>query len=152
MKNVKNQDERVINERRKIQSDGYQLLVYALLISIVIQQFFMQGPPSQYMAEFLCLIGAGIYNLVRNIKIGNNLYGERHDSGKKLFKNYLIVGLFSTLIFAVLTGEKNIGYLINFYLVFAVGCGGLNYLLYYISKRKQEKIEEELNFDEDNIE
>ena len=73
MKNIKNQDERVVNQRRKIQSDGYQLLVYALLISVVVQQFLLQTPPSQYMAEFLCLVGIGFYNLICNMRIGNNL-------------------------------------------------------------------------------
>lgn len=54
MKNIKNQDERVISQRRKIQSDGFQFLIYALFLSVLIQQIFLQAPPSQYMAELLC--------------------------------------------------------------------------------------------------
>lgn len=152
MKNIKNQDERVVNQRRKIQSDGYQLLVYALLISIVVQQFFLQAPPSQYMAEFLCVIGAGLYNVIRNIKIGNNLYGESKDDGKKFIKSTLLGGILSLTIFVVLSGERGIGNFIIYYLSFIVVFGGMNYLFYYITKRKQAKIDKELDKDEDDIE
>ena len=107
MKNIKNQDERVISQRRKIQSDGYQLLVYALLISVVVQQFLLQAPLSQYMAEFLCLVGIGFYNLICNMRIGNNLYGEDKDSGKKILKNTLLGGILSLVIFVILSGEKD---------------------------------------------
>ena len=152
MKNIKNQDERVVNQRRKIQSDGYQLLVYALLISVVVQQFLLQAPLSQYMAEFLCLVGIGFYNLICNMRIGNNLYGEDKDSGKKILKNTLLGGILSLVIFVILSGEKDTKTLIIYYLTFIIGFGGINYLLYYLSKRKQDKIEKELDMDEDDIE
>ncbi|WP_052356765.1 DUF6773 family protein [Faecalimicrobium dakarense] len=152
MKNVKNQDERVLTQRRKIQSDGFQLLIYALLILVVVQQFFLQAPPSQYMAEFLCLVGAGFYNLIRNLNIGNNLFGDDKGSGKRLFKNILFSGVGSVILFALLTGEKDIGDLLSYFLTFIVAFSGMNYLIYYISKKKQDKIERELDMDEDDIE
>ncbi len=152
MKNIKNQDERVISQRRKIQSDGYQLLVYALLISVLVQQFFLQAPLSQYIVEFLCLVGIGFYNLICNMRIGNNLYGEDKDSGKKIIKNTLLGGIFYIVIFVILSGEKDTKSIITSYLTFIIGFGGINYLLYYFSKRKQDKIEKELDMDEDDIE
>lgn len=151
MKNVKNQDERVLTQRRKIQSDGFQLLIYALLISVVVQQFFLQAPPSQYMVEFLCLVGAGFYNLIRNLNIGNDFYCDDSGSGKRLFKNAIFSGVGSVILFAILTGEKNIGNLLSYALTFAATFGGMTYFVYYISKRKQDKIKRELDMDEDDI-
>ncbi|MCH1966182.1 DUF6773 family protein [Paraclostridium sordellii] len=151
MKNVKDKDERVIAQRRKIQSDGFQLLIYALLLSVVVQQIFLQSPPSQYMAELLCLIGAGFYSLIRNLNLGNNVFGDDSDSNKSIFKNALLYGLGSVVFAALLTGEKNIGYLLSYFLTFTVVFGSMNYLFHYISKKKQDKIKRELDIDEDDI-
>lgn len=151
MKNVKNKDERVIAQRRKIQSDGFQLLIYALLLSVVVQQIFLQSPPSQYMAELLCLIGAGFYSLIRNLNLGNNVFGDDSDSSKSIFKNALLYALGSVVFAALLTGEKNIGYLLSYFLTFTIVFSGINYLFNYISKKKQDKIKRELDIDEDNI-
>ncbi|CEO05552.1 Uncharacterised protein [[Clostridium] sordellii] len=151
MKNVKDKDERVIAQRRKIQSDGFQLLIYALLLSVVVQQIFLQSPPSQYMAELLCLIGAGFYSLIRNLNLGNNVFGDDSNSNKSILKNALLYGLGSVVFAALLTGEKNIGYLLSYFLTFTVVFSVINYLFNYISKKKQDKIKRELDMDEDDI-
>lgn len=151
MKNVKNQDERVLTQRRKIQNDGFQLLTYALLLSVLVQQFFLQAPPSQYMAEFLCLLGAGFYHLIRILNLGDDFFCDDKGSGKRLFKNALISGVGSVILFAVLSGEKNTGDLLGYFLTFTVAFGGMTYLIYYISKKKRDKIEKELDIDEDDI-
>lgn len=52
MKKSKMNDERVVSQRRKIQSDAYQILVYCLLISVLIQQFIMNAPFEQFAVEF----------------------------------------------------------------------------------------------------
>lgn len=152
MKNVKNQDERVLTQRRKIQSDGFQLLIYVLIISVVVQQFFLQTPPSQYMVELLCVVGAGFYNIIRNLNIGNNLYGDDSNSGKRLLKNALFSGVGSVILIVILTGEKNIGDILSCAITFAITFGCMTYFIYYISKRKQDKIKRELDMDEDDIE
>ena len=151
MKNIKNKDERVIAQRRKIQSDRFQLLIYGLLLSVLVQQVFLQAPPSQYMAELLCLIGAGFYNLIRNLNLGNNIFGDDSDSSKSIFKNALFSGVGSVIFAALLTGEKNIGNLLSCFLTFTVVFGGMTYLLYYISKKKQDEIKRELDIDENEI-
>ena len=69
MKGNKIQDERIIAERREIQSRGYAWVVIILLISIFIQQFFMKAPFAQYAVEFFIVIGCGIYNIIANYKI-----------------------------------------------------------------------------------
>lgn len=151
MKNINNQDERVIAQRRKIQSDGYRFLIYALFISIIVQMFFLKAPPSQYMVEFLCLVGAGFYNLIRNLNIGNNLYGNDVNSGKRIFKNIIISAVISVIIIAILTDKKDVGNLLIFGLTYAAISGCMTYFFYYISKKKQNKIKRELDIDEDDI-
>ncbi|MGL5651646.1 MAG: DUF6773 family protein [Paraclostridium sp.] len=151
MKSVQNQDERVISQRRKIQSDGFQLLIYALFLSVLIQQIFLQAPPSQYIAELLCLIGAGFYNIIRNLNIGNNLFGDDSNSRKRLLKNTIFSGVGSVILVAIITGETNIWNLLISGLTFAVTFGGMTYFFYYASKRKQDKIKRDLDIDEDDI-
>lgn len=151
MKNIQNQDERVISQRRKIQSDGFQFLIYALLLSVLIQQIFLQAPPSQYIAELLCLIGAGFYNIIRNLNIGTNLFGDNSNSGNRLLKNTIFSGVGSVILVAIITGETNIWNLLISGLTFAITFGGMTYFLYYASKRKQDKIKRELDIDEDDI-
>ncbi|MDU7967694.1 MAG: DUF6773 family protein [Paeniclostridium sordellii] len=140
MKNVKDKDERVIAQRRKIQSDGFQLLIYALLLSVVVQQIFLHSSPNQYMAELLCLIGAGFYSLIRNLNLGNNVFGDDSDSNKSIFKKALLYGLGSVVFAALLTGEKNIGYLLSYFLTFTIVFCGMNYLFHYISKKSKIKL------------
>lgn len=152
MKNIKNQDERILTQRRRIQSDGFQLLIYALLLSVVVQQFFLQAPPSQFAGEFLCLAGAGIYHLIRSLNLGDDFYCDENNSGKGLFKNALFSGIGSLIVFAFITGQTKLGDLLTFFVIYTVVFGGATYLIYYISKKKKDNIERELDMGEDDIE
>lgn len=151
MKSVQNQDERILAQKRKIQSYGYQLLVYALLISIVIQQFFLQAPPSQFMGELLCLIGAGIYFTIRHLNLGDEFYCDNNGSGKRLFRNALISGVGTVIIYTFLTGERDVWNLLSFFLIYTIFMGGGTYLMYYVSKKKKGRVEKELDRDENDI-
>lgn len=150
MNNIKNQDERVLAQRRKIQSDGFQLLIYGLLLAIVVQQFFLQAPPSQFMGEFLCLIAAGFYNLIRNLKLGNNIFVNNEGSYKSYLKNAVISGIGTMILFTILTGQK-VEDVIGFYISYAIFYGVMLSVIYYFSKKKEEKIQKELDMDEDDI-
>lgn len=97
------------------------------------------------------LIGAGFYNIIRNLNIGNNLFGDDSNSGKRLLKNTLFSGIGSVILVAIITGETNIWNLLISGLTFAITFGGMTYFFYYISKRKQDKIKRELDIDEDDI-
>lgn len=74
MKNIKIQDERILSQRRKIQSDGFGVLFFGLLISIVLQKFIFDAPFSQYASEFILLMVAAIYVEARNIIKGSGTY------------------------------------------------------------------------------
>ncbi len=51
------QDERILQQRRFIQSRGYAYLVLILAVSVLVQQFVLHAPFAQYAVEFFLLIG-----------------------------------------------------------------------------------------------
>lgn len=93
MKNNKVKDERIIAERRKIQSTGYAWVVTILLTSVVVQQFFMRAPFAQYAVEFFVLVGCGIYSTIAHYKRGIDIWNPRGDGRKEILINTLIAGI-----------------------------------------------------------
>ena len=90
MKNNQINDERVTNIKRQITGEAYGLVMIFLLSSILIKQFMLNSEFSQYAVEFIAFFGSSIYIVVRNIFVGNDLYGKN----KKILPiiNSLIMG------------------------------------------------------------
>ena len=100
MKNNQINDERVINEKRKITQEAYGLIMIFLLISMLIKQFIFHSEFNEYAVEFIAFFGSSIYIVIRNIFVGNNLYEENK---KRLpIMNSIIMGLSSTFALALL--------------------------------------------------
>ena len=98
MKNNQINDERVINERRKITAEAYGLIMIFLLISMLVKQFIFHSEFNEYAVEFIAFFGSSIYIVIRNIFVGNNLYEENK---KRLpIMNSIIMGLSSTFALA----------------------------------------------------
>jgi len=53
MKKQDMQDERVVAQRRKINSEAYGILMIVLLGSILVQQFLLNAPFKQYAVEVI---------------------------------------------------------------------------------------------------
>lgn len=151
MKNINNRDERTISIRMKIQSEAYFILVSALLISIVVQQFFLNAPVSQYLVEFLCLIICTIYTTLRTVSSGISLINSKSQSYAKSLLNLLGYSLIVTILFSILVGEKNIKDLLLFFVCFTTATFLMKFTVKYISTKKQNKINAMLDEDEDNI-
>lgn len=83
MKNNNIQDERILLQRRRIQSDAYQILIYCLLISIIIQQFILKVPFSQFAVEFFCITGMGLYMIIRHLTSGIDIWNSTQSNIKK---------------------------------------------------------------------
>ena len=156
----KQQDERVVAERRKIGSETCQLLMFALVGSILVKQFAYAAPFSQYAVEFICVMGASVYILIRNFLSGNNLFDSKRDSKIMLVVKSMIIALAVAAINGVyryieyeehFTDEIGLFILtlaITFVSAFVVTFTVL-FALYLINKKRQEKIE--ANFiDDDN--
>ncbi len=145
MKNNKIQDERILLERRKIQSRGYTWLVTILLASIIVQQFIMKAPFAQYAVEFYVLIGCGIYNIISNYKKGIDIWNPTSDGKKKILLNTLVSGIASVILFAVLSGNYQINNLISYFVTFVAFFYILRLIMIGINNKKQQAIIKELN-------
>ncbi len=141
------QDERIISLRRKIQSDAYQILLFCLFFSIIIQQFLLNAPFSQFAAEFCCLIGIGIYTTIRHLITGIDIWNSTKQSNKKIMISSLTSGIISTGILTVLSGERNIQKLILFFVVFSVCYFIIQFLIIFLNKKRQKQINQMINDD-----
>lgn len=151
MKGNKIQDERILNQRRKIQSDGFQVLYYILIISVLIQQLILKAPVIQYIIELLCFIGASVYIIISNIRLGNNIISDE-SRNKRFYKITLTTGILQIIIITFLNRNESIGDILTNIVVFTCIYIGMIYLLYTFTKRKQDEITKELDRDEDDIE
>lgn len=151
MKGNKIQDERILNQRRKIQSDGFQVLYYILIISVLIQQLILKAPVTQYIIELLCFIGASVYIIISNIRLGNNIISDE-PRNKRFYKITLTTGILQIIIITFLNHNESIGDILTNIVVFTCVYIGMIYLLYTFTKRKQDEITKELDRDEDDIE
>lgn len=150
MKVSKVQDERILIARRKIQSDAYGWLVWILMISIIVQQFFMKAPFAQYAVEFFVLIGCGLYISIRHFKEGIDIWNPKSESKKKLLLNTIVSGVVSVIIFAFLSGIYDIKNLSLYFISFVLFFFLFRSSIIAINKRKQQDIENKLNEDEMN--
>jgi hypothetical protein len=148
MKNNKIEDERIITLRRKVQSEAYQILMYCLLISIVVQQFFLNAPFSQFAVEFISLIGMVILTTIRQLKVGIDIWGSKEKTNKKLIANILISAFISVILLAFLSGENNLKNLILFFACFSMISFLLNAVLRFINHKKQKDISDIMDAEE----
>ena len=149
MKNNEVQDERILFTRRKIQSKAYGWLVYGLMFSIIVQQFFMKAPFSQYAVEFFALIGCGLYISICHFKEGIDIWNPKGDGKKKLLLNTIISGVFSLILFAFLSGQYNIKDLSSYFVSFVIFFFGFRSVMIVINKKKQQAIDNKLNDDDE---
>ena len=152
MKSLENLDERVLMQKRKVQSDTFQLLIYFLLISLLVQKFFFNAPLSQIIVELIGVVGSAFYVEIHNLFLGNNAYSSNNITKKKIIKDSVISSLISTVLLVVLAGITDIQILLILFLACIIFFGSASFLLYYLNIKKQKKIEEELNKDEYDIE
>src|SRR5665647_2838018 len=86
-------DERAVAQKRKIGSETCNLLLGGLGISLLIKEYVFNVPFSQYATELLCLFGACIYIVIRNIIAGNDLCETKNSGKKSVVLMSLVVGL-----------------------------------------------------------
>lgn len=148
MKDIEMKDERILSQRRRIQSDAYQILVYCLIISVVIQQFFMHVPFSQFAVEFFCVVGSGIYVTIRHFSIGIDIWSPSAHTGKKTLINGVISGAISIFLLVLLAGERNILKLLLLFICFTTAYLLLHLMMQKINKKRQKQIDASLEDDE----
>ncbi|KAA1191366.1 DUF6773 family protein [Paenibacillus sp. B2(2019)] len=148
MRNSRDNDERIVSQRRKIQSDAYQILVYCLLVSILIQQFIMNAPFTQFAVEVFCLIGIGIYVTIRHLSVGVDIWDSQRNTYKKLLINSIISGGICVSLLIVLAGERNVWSIILIFVSFIIVYFLTHLVLRNINKKRQQQIDDELGSDD----
>jgi peptidoglycan/LPS O-acetylase OafA/YrhL len=160
MKKQNSQDERVIAQRRKINSEAYGILMIALLGSILVQQFLLNAPFEQYTVEFICFFGMSLYMIIRYMTLGLNIYGEGKLAKDIPYLKSLVVGIVVTAIngvtnysqYAEKYKEDGIGYFIAMLAVTFISATVSVFVvltcLDYLNKKKQEKIQKQLDEEE----
>ena len=160
MKTNKTVDERVVTERRRINSEAFGIVMIVLLGSVLLQQFVFDTPFAHYAFEFICFIIASIYILVRNLMLGNNLFGENVKPKTSIIVRSVIAGLSGAVANGVYRnaqyGEASGGHLREFAASVAIVfiCGTLGtlvvlYLIYALNIKKQKQIEKQFDEDDD---
>lgn len=139
MKNSPINDERVINQKRKISGEAYVFVMIFLLSSILIKQFVLHLEFNEYAVEFIAFFGSSIYIVVRNIFAGNDLYGK--DKERLPIINSLIMGT-SVMFTLVLLRYKEFNTINDFILesITTFICSALSsFLLFYITNKITQK-------------
>jgi len=159
MKRQNMQDERVVAQRRKINSEAYGILMIVLLGSILVQQFLLNAPFEQYAVEVICFLGMSIYMIVRYMTVGLNIYDEGKRAKGIPLLNSIVTGIIVTAINGVLNYTKyaehykdNIGFFIAT-LVFTFISSTISVFVVlscfkYLNNKQQAKIKKQLDEDE----
>ena len=160
MKKQNLQDERVVAQRRKINSEAYGILMIMLFGSIFVQQYLLKAPFEQYIVEIICFIGMSIYMIARYMMLGLNLYGEGRRAKVFPYANSIVTGIVVTAINGVLNYSQyaeqykadGIGYFFAVLAITFVSATVLTFVIllffYLWNKKKQEKIQKQLDEDE----
>ena len=144
-------DERILAERRKIQSRAYAYIIYILLIAVIWQKFFMNTEFAQYSVELFILIACGIYNIIANYIKGIDIWNPVQVSKKQMFLNAVISGIIASLVYAVFSGLHEFYNLAIFFLAYVLFFFVIRYVITFLNKRKQEKINKGLDNDDLSI-
>jgi len=148
-------DERILSERRRIQSRGYTYIIYALVTSIVIKMVFMDAGFEMYASELIILIGSGLYMIIANYLKGINIWSINPNDGTNRYtKNFIIAGVIYIILNDNLKKYIGIGiadskmtaivYSVSWITIFSI----TSIVMYYLNKKKQEKIDKQLDDEE----
>ena len=143
------QDERILQQRRFIQSRGYAYLVLILAVSVLVQQFVLHAPFAQYAVEFFLLIGCGFYNLVSSYARGIDIVNPTGRHWLRRLADCLEGAAIGAAVLFVFAGERDLEKLLYYIVFFAVFTFGVQQGLLLLNRKKQEKINRELDQDED---
>jgi len=161
MKNNLIQDERAVAQKRKIGSEACNLLIGGLGISLLIKEYVFNVHFSQYATELICILGATIYIVIRNIIAGNDLYETKNYGKKSVIVSSLVVGLAVCITGGIANyaryGDKYTDvrfFLMTLAILFFSGTVvtfSIYSPIYTLNQKRQKKIAEELDKDESDI-
>ncbi|HHT14322.1 MAG TPA: hypothetical protein GXZ86_00415 [Clostridiales bacterium] len=147
MKNHAATDERIMYQRRKIQSRGFAYLMLALWISAIVQQI-LKAPFMQYAVELFLLLAGGIYNIVANYRLGIDLWNAKERKPGGILLNAVITGGVGVTVHALISKNSDIAQLVLFFVFFVAFFFLAQALLAKMARKKQEAIIQKLEEDD----
>ncbi|SRR6056297_480811 len=143
------EDERVIIEKRKINSRAFSYVYIALWLILIYRQFVLQQEASQYWDILILTLGISFYVLLRNVFKG--LYQSYREKESKI-KNMFVGGIIGSIIFTLIHGifsdydlsnSKDLVRILISGIIFFITWMAVQYLLIRKSEKKaDEDIEE----------
>ncbi len=143
-------DERVVQTKRRIQSNGYLILQVLLLLSMLVQRYYFKLPLSHYLGELICIFLVGAYTDIAIIREGVFSAPKYNKVTKEGLKTAGVVAVLIIAVRVLLEGDRNIVH---------IGVAGLLIWLFImltravftsLSERRQELLDEELMREEEN--
>lgn len=149
-------DERVVALKRKIDSDAFHILFYALFLLVLAQIYLFDATFAQYAVEAILLIAISIYIVVRNIMAGNDLFAPVENSQKKVVANSIFAGLVVATVGTVLNyarlgdlfktdPQNTILVAVITFLAASIATFVVFEIIYMVNKKRQAQIAAALN-------
>lgn len=135
MRNDYVKDERLIFEKRKAQSTGFELVILILNVSIIVQMFFMRANLEQYCVELFMLVGCGIYNF------------KDTQRKKTVFKTVVTCGV-SAVFFVLLTGDFKLNNILLFIILYLILLLAADVIIGNLVQKRQRAVEKKLDEEE----
>ena len=143
MKNRAVTDERIMYQRRKIQSRGFAYLMLALWVCVIVQQI-LKAPFMQYAVELFLLLAGGIYNAVANYRLGIDLWNAKERKPGGILLNAVITGGVGVTFYALVSKNSDFAQLLLFFVFFVAFFFLTQVLLAKMTRKKQEAIIQKL--------
>ncbi|HCX03533.1 MAG TPA: hypothetical protein DHM42_03535 [Clostridiales bacterium] len=141
------EDERILIEKRKINSRAFSYSYIGLWILLVYRQFVLNQEPSQYWDILVLTLGISFYVLIRNVFKGLYQTYRKKDSKKK---NLLIGGIVGSIIFTLIHGIFSDYDLSNTRDLISILIAGIIFFItwigaqYFLIRKSEKKSEEEI--------
>lgn len=145
-------DERVSLQKQKIVCEAFSYVMMFLIGVILVKQFVFHAEFHEYAVEFIAFFGACFYVTVRNIIVGNHLFGE--NKGKLMLVNSVVTGIAITATMAFMryreahTLSGAAGELAVAFFSSAVAVCLVYFVLNKVTQKRIHTIEEKLDRDD----
>jgi hypothetical protein len=152
-------DERERIQHRKIQSEGYSVLMFGLIVALLVQLLAFDADFEQVAGEFICFFGTSLYVVIRSYAKGVAIGYHRNRQRMKLMLTPIVLAVTMALVNIYYNYAEYMqgpapdwGGLVFGSLLAAMFAGlssfGILWLIFKMSDRRQAKIERALDEDE----
>ncbi|MFW6030472.1 MAG: DUF6773 family protein [Halanaerobiales bacterium] len=145
----KDEDERIVKEKRKINSYAFNILFIGLWIILVYRQFVLGQSIDQYWDIFVLTLGGSFFVLINNMLKGIYLTYKKKD---EKYKKLLVSAAIGTIIFitvnSIFSGngfsnsEEIISTIISAVVFFIVWIALQAFIIHISEKKSKQEIEE----------